>query len=164
MHSSTHIVRVDFPIFQWEKLDRNYSVAWTKIKTIKIYLTTTQINVGGKKIMEKTHSPPEKLTKNLALPKHVALICPEGKHQAFREAFYPLLELQVAHCVSISSQAPDCPHPHHSLSKNSALHTKPSAKVDITDVLKGTCSQGTSLISALIEQRQRSAPTLYLCT
>lgn len=36
--------------------------------------------------MEKTHSPTEKVTKNLALPEHVALICPEGKHQAFGEA------------------------------------------------------------------------------
>jgi len=37
--------------------------------------------------MEKTYSPPEELAKTpLTLPEHAALICPEGKHQAFREA------------------------------------------------------------------------------
>lgn len=70
-----------------EKVYRNYSMGQTKIKPIKIYLTTVHINTG-KREMEKTYSPPEKLAKKkkkLALKEYAVLKCPEVNHQALKE-------------------------------------------------------------------------------
>lgn len=140
------------------KLYRNHSVAWTKIKPIKMYLTTIQINRGKKKEDngENTLSTRKVCKKKKKKIPSSSRACSfdmsRREATGFKErltnedithwidAFYPLLEPQVAHCISISSPPPHCSHTHHLLSKNSVLHTKLNAKVDITDLWKGTCS------------------------